>query len=457
MTTRRNESAESPQNEHRTAPRRLTDAVVRDLSVAPGKKDRLVFDRDLAGFGVRVLPDREGKTRRRTFLFQYRAAGAVRRIVIGEWGTELTAAQARAKAERLRGEVRDKRDPAAERKAAAAAKRAAEAERKRIESVEAFTFDKMLDAWDARYLVTKRQSYRADALSRIRGSLASLLTLPAEKITRAEAARALQKAADERGRIGANRVMAYARAAFGWAVKAGLVAANPFAGLPQLAAEVPRDRVMSLTEVGAVWRAAGRLGDPHRAYVRILLLTLQRRQEVAGARWDEFDLDAGLWAVPGARAKNGRQHVVHLAPAAVAELRRLPRPAPDALVFALPGGGGITAFSAIRRRLEALIGAERAEADPEARAPEPGTRWTFHDFRRTGVSTLASMGIAPHVADRLLNHVTGAIQGVAAVYQRAQFLEERKAAVLAWAAFVEAAAAGRQLSPNVVRLRTGSR
>jgi hypothetical protein len=79
-------------------------------------------------------------------------------------------------------------------------------------------------------------------------------------------------------------------------------------------------------------------------------------------------------------------------------------------------------------------------------------RWTLHDFRRAGVTALACMGFAPHVCDRLLNHVTGSINGVAAVYQRAEFLTERKAALDAWAAHVMSAAEERAEAGNVVSL-----
>lgn len=83
-----------------------------------------------------------------------------------------------------------------------------------------------------------------------------------------------------------------------------------------------------------------------------------------------------------------------------------------------------------------------AEAD-ETFAPLPG--WVMHDFRRTGVTTLAEMGIPPHMADKLLNHVQGTIRGVAAIYQRGQFMEERKRALQTRAAHVMACAENRTM------------
>ncbi len=116
-------------------------------------------------------------------------------------------------------------------------------------------------------------------------------------------------------------------------------------------------------------------------------------------------------------------------------LGELPRGKPAALVSGLPGGRRLSAFSTIKRAIDAkMVEAEAEAAKEEGRDAVKVPAWTFHDFRRTGVTVLAGLGYAPHVCDRLLNHVSGAIQGVAAVYQRAEFLAERKAAIEAWAA-----------------------
>ncbi len=102
--------------------------------------------------------------------------------------------------------------------------------------------------------------------------------------------------------------------------------------------------------------------------------------------------------------------------------------------------GVIGAFSRVKTTLDVAM----------AKANHGIPDWRFHDFRRAGVTALAGMGFAPHVCDRLLNHVTGSIQGVAAVYQRNEFLSERKAALEAWAAHVLVAAERRTPQSNVV-------
>ncbi len=414
----------------------------------------MFFDDQLKGFGIRVMPDHKDGRARKVFLLQYRADGKVRRETIGDWGSEFSTTQARRRAEALRGQVRDRRDPVAERKAAAAARRTAEAEARLVEAANAFTLRKLVDAWETRSLSLRRESYRKEATARVRQGLATLLNRPADKVSRTEAAKALQEISDERGPISANRVMAYARACYGWAIKANLLEVNPFANLAAPGREKARNRVLTRLELRGIWNACDALGPVQRDYVRFLLLTLQRRQEVAGATWSEISPDLMTWTIPAERAKNGRAHLVHMAPAARAVLklageerkRRIRiAPKPDApplpdFVFATPIGTKLSAFSVIKADLDAAIALQEGKAAAEAgREPVEMPGWVFHDFRRAGVTALAEAGFPPHVCDRLLNHVTGAIQGVAAVYQRAEFLAERKAALEAWASLASEA------------------
>lgn len=443
---------------------RLTDHSVASCLCPPNRKDVLVFDAVEPGFGIRVTSS--GK---RVFVFQYRFGREVRRVRLGVWGERrLTTSQARKQAEVLRGEVNRGQDPAVALRKAKVEAAAAKVEERRRRKAQAFTFDGLVKAWEQGPLKDRRPSYRKDAPARIRVGLSKLLERPARSISQAEAREAIQAAAEMRGAVGANRIMAYARAAYGWAVKQGLVEANPFSGLLPTARELPRDRVLSSNEVGAIWRGAETLGPIHGGFVRFLLLTLQRREDVAGARWSEFSLDLSVWTIPGARAKNGRAHSVHI-PEIAREILAAVRPERwdnDTLVFGLPKNRKLSAFSAIKRRLEQRIEEEAlgrnenstsraasespnvADANAAGRSPhskvfdaQAKADWRFHDFRRTGVTRLAELGVPPHVADRLLNHVTGSIQGVAAVYQRAEFLNERRVALELWASHVVAAGA----------------
>ena len=202
--------------------------------------------------------------------------------------------------------------------------------------------------------------------------------------------------------------------------------------------------MLSEAELGALWRACDGMNVVQGGFVRLLLLTLGRRDEIASMRWTELD-DGDkptTWTLPRERSKNGRTHAVHLSQAARDIIAAQPRIMDNPFVFTGRAGRQIAAFSHIKDLLVAELKKSNADLGD----------WRFHDFRRAGVTHLAGMGVPPHVADRLLNHVTGTIQGVAAVYQRAEFAAERKAALDTWARLILAAAEGKAPASNVVEL-----
>jgi integrase len=193
------------------------------------------------------------------------------------------------------------------------------------------------------------------------------------------------------------------------------------------------------------------------------MLTLARSNEAGGMTWGELAPDLSMWTQPGARVKNGRPHLVHLSAPARTILRELlsvgPRdplpalPPADRLVFGTAGGRPVSSQSWMKRAAERAIRAERAKrAEAAGRPAAPIADWRFHDFRRSGVTWLAGAGFPPHVADRLLNHVGGTIRGVAAVYQRNEFLPERRAALDAWGAHLAAVGEGHAALPRVASL-----
>jgi integrase len=127
-----------------------------------------------------------------------------------------------------------------------------------------------------------------------------------------------------------------------------------------------------------------------------------------------------IWTIPSALAKNGKSHIVHLSDQAVEVLQRW-RPWSGDFVLSCSGTKPFQDFANQKRELDRLSGV---------------TDWRLHDLRRTCVSGMARLCIAPHVADKILNHQTGTISGVAAVYQRHQFFDERREALIRWGAHV---------------------
>ena len=122
--------------------------------------------------------------------------------------------------------------------------------------------------------------------------------------------------------VQAGKMLTRLRTFFGWAVAGDLAPGDPTAGVRKPAKERSRDRVLTDAEIALFWNGAERLGRPFGLVFRLMLLTAQRESEVAGMRWSELDLDARTWTIPGARAKNGKPHIVHLNPLALELLDR---------------------------------------------------------------------------------------------------------------------------------------
>jgi len=386
------------------------------------------------------------------FIVQWTDAATGRKVrePLGAWGS-ITVEQARVAARARLGRVAQGVNPAAERAAATAADEARRVALAAAKEEARFTLDALIADWARLHLAGKRARYSSEAERALRVAFRAHLDRPAAALTHAAVSAVLDALAGDGRAAMAGRTMAYGRACYGWAVKRRRLPVNPFAGLPVIEGGNPtRDRVLTDAEIGAVWRAAGTLGQPFGPVVRLLLLTAQRREEVAALRWSELSADLTTWTLPGARAKNGKAHVVHLAEPARAILASVPRIAGQDMVFTVTGTTAPSGFSKAKLALDVAM-AREASADagvPMPAAVKPGTRgrrgpcrpvkgnpapgWRLHDFRRTAVTWLAGAGFPPHVADRLLNHVGGSIQGVAAIYQRGEFLAERKAALNAW-------------------------
>ena len=172
--------------------------------------------------------------------------------------------------------------------------------------------------------------------------------------------------------------------------------------------------------VAAVIQGARRMPWPYGGIVEFLALTGQRREEVAQLKWHEIDSQGRTWSMPAERSKNNKDHIVHLSEPAWAVISQH-LGEPDAYVFGTSRGKNFQAFAKGKRALDRFCKV---------------SGWRLHDLRRTVVSGMARLGVPPHVADKILNHQSGTISGVAAVYQRHEFLAERKKALDRWGAHV---------------------
>jgi integrase len=396
---------------------RLTNVAVEGARCPEGRKDMMIFDADLPGFGLRVTAAGS-----RIFFLQYKAAGRGRRATIGRYG-ELTAAQARRKAEALRGQVREHRDPVAETKLKNSAAVHAEAQARSMAARDAFTVAALIDGWRDHHLVERSISYRSRVPREMKASLKPWITTTANSFSHADAIQVLDRAKIDRGPIAANRLQAVCRACWGWALKRGVLEANPWTSTPRPTRERSRERVLTDLEIAAAWNAAKAMSHPWNLIIPLLILTGQRRQEVAGMMWSEIDLDAGIWRLPPERTKNGRGHLVPLVPAALEMIRQAPRL--GTFVFSNSKSKAPSGFGKVAAR---LVATTRAAGGTE--------RWVLHDLRRTAATGLQRLGVRLEVTESLLNHVSGSRAGIVGVYQRHGWDREKRVALDAWAALV---------------------
>jgi integrase len=371
-------------------------------SLPTSTSDMVYWDIGCPGFGVKVTP--KG---RKVFVVLYRTGGAgssLRKYTIGVFG-RVTLHQARVAAQRVFAAKLDGRDPAAEKRTAK-------------QRVVTDRVDELLEAFIAQHVSQNRSA----------GEISRLLRREVGKVWGHKTIHEISKrdvvdvisAIDKRGApVAANKALKTIKTFLRWCVGRAVLDQSPADGVPLPAKEVARDRVLTDPELAQVILAARTMGGPYGGIVELLALTGQRREEVAGATWDEFDLDERIWTLPKARTKNAKQHTVHLSAQASSTLKRMKKQGP--FVFSVHGTTPFRNFSIVKRELDDMSGVKN---------------WRLHDLRRTCVSGMARLGIPPHVADKILNHQSGTISGVAAVYQRHDFLDERKGAVDRWGAHV---------------------
>ncbi|WP_339036330.1 tyrosine-type recombinase/integrase [Bradyrhizobium symbiodeficiens] len=210
---------------------------------------------------------------------------------------------------------------------------------------------------------------------------------------------------------------------FTWLAQQRRVSKNPCTDIHRPDTPKPRDRVLSDAEIVRFWNACEREQINFAAPLKLLLITGCRLNEVAGMRLSELSEDRTAWVIPGIRTKNGLPHALPLPQLATDILREvLPRTAQNDLAFTTTGSTPVSGWSKVKSRL-----------DQEMRVPD----WRLHDLRRTAATGMAELGIAPHIVEAALNHVSGAKAGVAGTYNRAQYSAEKKAALAQWATHLQ--------------------
>lgn len=384
------------------------------------------------GFGVRKQKNAA------IYVLKYRALGRQRFYTIGTHGSPWTPEKARREAKRLLGLVAGGKDPADEKKQSI------------LQAAD--TLRKIVDGYLKHAKAKQKPRSYIETERHLLVSWKPLHSVSVFHIRRRHVAARLGEIAEGQGPVAASHARAALSAMFNWAIREGLdIAANPVSGTSRSAEPRSRDRVLTDAELKAIWCACG--DSDYGRMVRLLMLTAQRRDEVGAMQWSE--LAADLWTIPGVRTKNRREHIVPLAPAALALIdAQLHRNDRD-FIF---GDGprrkgdkhrGFSGWSKAKAELDARITAMRREAFGDEAEPLP--HWTLHDLRRTAATVMADrLGILPHIVEAVLNHVSGHRAGVAGVYNRASYITEMRAALERWASAVSRIVADR---PRALILR----
>jgi integrase len=315
--------------------KKLTDLFVERVG-APTKGRFEYFDASFPGLALRVT-ERGNKS----WALFYRFRGRLRRFTIGNYPA-IRPADARREAQIALDRVRAGGDPAEEKRA-----------RREARAPEADTFGAVLDDYLNRHLrANRRESTYLEAKRCLEhDALPRWRKRPIATITRGDVIDLVDNIVARGARVQANRVLAWLRALFNWAIEKERLAASPVARMKRPAEEQARDRVLADDEIRWLWTACHEIGWPFGPLVRLLIVTAQRRDEVAGMEWRELAFAEKTWTIPKEKAKSGQAHDVQLSATAVAILEPLPHIGRAGLVFTTTGAAQISGFSRAKRRL----------------------------------------------------------------------------------------------------------
>jgi integrase len=381
---------------------KLDAKTISKLSLG-NRRDVIFFDETLVGFGFRIRQGAGGKISKQ-WIIQYRRAGATRRLLLGP-ANVLTVTMAREAARKLLARIALGEDPA----------------RDRDEQRRKDTFT----ATVAEYLAAKATGRRRETMRQVTRYLTKayfkpLHSMHLDAITRRDVAAQLVALQRRHGSTTATLARTALSAFFAWAMEMGLAESNPVVGTPKPVKAPPRDRVLDDGELAAVWGACG--SDEFGKIMRLLILTGCRRQEIGGMRWEEIDLERGIFALPAARSKNNRALILPLPPLAVEIIATVPRLFGRHHLFGERGYRGFASWARFKSMMDTAV---------------PIPPWHIHDIRRSVATGLANIGILPHIIETILNHV-GHKAGIAGVYNRASYEAEVKEALARWADHVHA-------------------
>jgi integrase len=369
------------------------------------------------GFGVRVTASGS-----RAFVLNYRLRGKEHRFTIGTW-PDWSVLKAVREARELRQRVDRGENPLDSRTPTPKIK----------------TVSEVFDDFMMRYVRNRERPLRS--ADQIESAFVRLVKPRIGKIgvyelRRSQIAELLDRIEDEAGPVQADRVRAYLRKAFSWYAErddqfnlnAAFVRVKPRANPKERA----RARVLSDDEIRLMWPLLDRAGT-FGALVKMLLLTAQRRDEVAHMSRREVGAD-GVWTIPAGRYKTKKPNHVPLSVQARALVQAQPRIDGCDFIFPSRTKTPFSGFGKSKAALDRAILLKMQKHAPSGVKVEAPPNWTLHDLRRTAKTLMVRAGIRPDISERVLGH---SIKGVEGTYDRYDYVEEKRDALERLAAAID--------------------
>lgn len=340
----------------------------------------------------------------RTFSVMFRLNGKLTRRTIGRY-PRVTLANARASALDVMRKAQEGID--------------AREHRAREECT--LTYEELVEAYVKKHLKPKARSWESVSKGLGHPRMGHFMKKRVADIRRRDVINLIDEIVAEGKPQAAINHLRHLKMMFNWAAGRDLIVASPCDGVKPPGRTFERDRILSDVEVVAVWNAAGQLRTPYGSMYRILMLTGQRRSEVAEMEWTE--ITNLVWTIPRERVKKDRPHAVPLCKTAAEILRNLPRYKGNPFVFTTnttsnrqleKGPRPSSNFNKTKQELDRLSGT---------------SGWTIHDLRRTVRSKLAELRVPEVVARKVLNHESGKVDRI---YNRHDYLSEKREALAKW-------------------------
>jgi len=371
----------------------LTELTIRKAKPADKRYD--LFDASARGLGLRVAISGT-----KSWFIMRRFNGRMLRITFGRY-PEISLANARLKVPEVLREMADGRT---------------QGQRKTD------LFKIVLEEW-LKKDQAKNKSVHQVKMAMYLHALPALGNMSVTSITKRDVNKMIDKVVDAGSPVAANRILAYTKRFFSWCKERDILDQSPVEAIKLPSKENDRDRVLNLGEIKSFWISCDKMGYPWGPVFQLLLLTGARLKEVSQASWSEISISDRKLDLPGSRTKNERAHQIQLSVQTLKILLSLPKVEGQDFLFSTNGKTPVSGFSKVKKRLDILCGV---------------ANWRFHDLRRSfATHSSEKLSVSPVIVDKILNHRTGQVRGVTAVYQRGEYLAERREALQKWGDYIE--------------------